>query len=139
MRTSFLHSSFRRRSSALIAVGIAAASVGVLAAPAGARVETKNDKFCEILATDQGVGIDFEGLGPAEGEYAAALVRKLAKTGVPPKLKKDFKKLAKIYDRIGNGEPSDAVIREQLPFVQKALTRFSKYFQKNCVPAVPAT
>ena len=75
-----------------MAAGLAAGLVAALAVPAGARVAEKNDKFCKILYSDQGAGIDFEGLGPAEAEYAATLMRKLAKAGVPAKLKKDLKK-----------------------------------------------
>ncbi|MGI8796978.1 MAG: hypothetical protein ACR2IR_10435 [Acidimicrobiia bacterium] len=78
---------------AITAVAALAAGLGMLAVPAGARGEAKNDKFCEVLSSDQGAGVDFEGLGPAEAEYAATLNRKLAKTGVPAKLKKDLKKL----------------------------------------------
>ena|SRR5688500_9771940 len=139
MRNPLIHSRFGRASTALIAAGIAAASLGVLAAPAGAAVSAKNTKFCETLSSDQGAGIDFEGLSAAEGEYAAKLVRKLAKTGVPAKLKKDLKKLAKIYDRIADGEPAATVVAEEETAISKGLIRFSKYTAKNCSPVVPAT
>lgn len=134
-----MHSRIRRNATAIVTAGLAAALVATLAVPAGARIERGNDKFCEILSSDQGAGINFEGLGPAEAEYAATLIRKLSKTGVPTKLKKDFKKLAKIYDRIADGEPADAVIADRSTFVQSALTRFSKYFQTNCAPSAPST
>jgi len=124
---------------AITAVAALAAGLGMLAVPAGARGEAKNDKFCEVLSSDQGAGIDFEGLGPAEAEYAATLNRKLAKTGVPAKLKKDLKKLATIYERIADGEPANEVVAEEQEFIGKALTRFSKYVQKNCSPTVPSS
>jgi len=132
--------STKRISSIVVVVALASALVVMLAVPAGARVAQKNTEFCEILSSDQGAGIDFEGLEPPEAEYAATLVRKLAKTGVPAKLKKDLKRLAKdVYDRIAAGESENEVTPEQLSFVQSALTRFSKYVGKNCVPAVPST
>ena len=121
------------------AVAAFAAGLGMLAAPASARVDEKNDKFCQILSSDQGAGIDFEGLGPAEAGYAATLNRKLAKTGVPAKLKKDLKKLAKVYQRIADGEDASTVIADEQAFLAKALTRFSKYVGANCTPALPSS
>ena len=119
----------------VLAALIAVSALGVMAVPAGASVGAKNDKFCETLNTNQGGGIspedDWE---PGEFEYAAGLVRKLAKTGVPGKLNKDLKKLAKLYERIADGESSNEVISGELAFVQKALKRLSKYFAANCAP-----
>jgi hypothetical protein len=66
-------------------------------------------------------------------------MRKLAKAGVPAKLEKDLKKLAKVYDPIADGESANEVIADQVTFVQSALTRFSKYVQKNCTPSAPST
>jgi len=135
--TTRMHSS-RRKASAIVAAGLAAGLVAALAVPAGARVAEKNDKFCKILYSDQGAGIDFEGLGPAEAEYAATLMRKLAKAGVPAKLKKDLKKVAKIYDRIADGA-SEGDLADDQDFILEALTRISKYSAKNCTPAVPTS
>lgn len=128
----------KRALGAITAVAALTAALGLSVAPAGARVVAKNDKFCAVY-TDQGAGIDFEGLGPDEAKYAAGLSRKAAKTGVPAKLKKDLKQLAKVYDRIAGGESSNAVVAEQQAFMASALTRFSKYFRANCIPAVPST
>lgn len=121
------------------AIAVLAAGSAVLASPAGAEVGAKNTKFCQILSSDQGQGIDFQGLGPAEAKFAAKLERKLAKTGVPAKLKSDLLKLAKVYDRIAKGEDAAAVIGETQASLGKALTRFSKYVAANCIPAVPTT
>ena len=130
--------STRRVFNAILAVALGAGLVAVLAVPAGASVPVKNDKFCKILYSDQGAGIDFEGLEPPEAEHAAKLMRKLAKTGVPASLKKNLKKVAKIYDRIADGaSPSD--IAEDQGEIIKALTQFSKYVQKNCTPVVPSS
>ena len=123
----------------ITAVAAFSAGLGMLAGPASARVEQKNARFCEILSSDQGAGIDFEGLGAAEAEYAAKLNRRLAETGVPAKLKKDLKKLAKVYQRIADGEDASTVIADEQAFLGKALTRFSKYVQANCTPAVPTS
>ncbi len=127
----------RRVITAVMCVAALGATVGLSAAPAGARVASSNDEFCAIVS-DQGVGIDFEGLGPDEAQYAATLMRKAAKTGVPAKLKKDLKKLAKVYDRIAGGESADAVAASKQAFILKALTRFSKYTGANCTPTAPS-
>lgn len=123
------------------AVATLAAGLGMLAGPASARVAEKNDKFCAVFNdayAEDAPDIDFEGLGPAEAEFAATLNRNLAKTGVPAKLKKDLKKLAKIYDRIADGATESEIADEQ-DFILKALTRFSKYVTANCQPAVPSS
>ena len=139
MRTSFMHSRIGRASSALMAAGLAAGLAVTLAVPAGADVPQKNTKFCTTLQSGEGSGgIDFEGLGTAEAEYAATLMRKLAKTGVPSGLRKDLKKLAKVYDRIADGA-SESEIADDQDFIIKALTGISKYTQKNCSPPVPGT
>jgi hypothetical protein len=122
-----------------IALAVLAAGSAVLVSPAGAEVSAKNTKFCQVLTSDQGQGIDFDGLGTAEAKFAAKLQRKLAKTGVPAKLKSDLLKLAKVYDRIAKGEDAATVIADVQGSVGKELTRFSKYVAANCVPAVPTT
>ena len=118
------------------AVAALTAMIGLSGSPAVAHVAAANTKFCAVLSSDQGTGIDFEGLGPAEATYAAKLMRKAAKTGVPGKLKADLGKLAKVYDRIADGESAAKVLT---PSAQKAilpaLTRFSKYVGANCSPA----
>lgn len=111
----------------------------MLASPAGAEVAAKNAKFCAVLYGDQGGGINFEGLGPDEAKFAAKLERKLAKTGVPAKLKSDLLKLAKVYDRIAKGEDAGKVVVDVGDSVTKGLVRFSKYVQANCTPPVPVT
>lgn len=118
---------------------VALAAATVLAVPASAGAEAKNPKFCEALYSDKGgQGIDFEGLGPAEAKYAAKLMRKLAKTGVPAKLKSDLGKLAKFYDQIAKGDTKG--IAKQQKTITQALTTFSKYTAKNCSPPrVPST
>jgi hypothetical protein len=119
------------------AIGVLAAGSAVLASPVGAEVGAKNTKFCQVLSSDQGTGINFEGLGPAEAKFAAKLERKLAKTGVPAQLKTDLLNLAKVYDRIAKGASSLSA-KEQAS-AGKALVRFSKYVAANCSPGVPAT
>ena len=113
--------------------------LAVLALPAGARVAQTNDRFCAVFSA-QFPSIDFEGLGPDEANFAAKLLRKAAKTGVPGKLKKDLKKIAKVYDRIADGEPAGEVLdAEQQKAILPALTRFSKYYAANCFATVPST
>jgi hypothetical protein len=125
---------------ASIAIATFIATFGVVAAPAGASVPQTNTKFCAVLGSDQGAGINFDGLGPEEAAFAAKLERKLAKTGVPAKLKKDLKKLAAVYDRIANGETAAEVLDAKgQAAILPALTRFSKYFAANCVGTPPAT
>jgi hypothetical protein len=119
------------------AIAALAAGSVVLASPAGAEVTAKNTKFCTTLYSDQGTGINFEGLKPPEARYAASLMRKLAKTGVPGKLKSDLLSVAKVYSKIAKGATSLSA-KEQAS-VGKALTRFSKYVAANCSPSVPAT
>jgi len=131
-------SKVKRTLVAITAVAAFTASLGLSAAPASARVLVLNDKFCAVLG-DQGLGIDFSGLGPAEAKFAAKLSRKAAKTGVPAKLKKDLNKLAKVYDRIAHGEPSIKVLTDRQAFIGKALTRFGKYFAANCIATPPST
>jgi hypothetical protein len=111
----------------------------VLAVPASARVAAPNTKFCQILSSDQGAGINFDGLGTAEAKYAAKLNRTLAKTGVPAKLKRDLEKLAKIYDRIADGVAANTVIASEQKFITKVLTEFSTYVRENCTASVPST
>jgi hypothetical protein len=125
---------------ASIACATFIATVGVVAAPAGASVAAKNAKFCAVLSTDQGSGIDFEGLSPEEAAFAAKLERKLAKTGVPAKLKKDLKKLAAVYDRIANGETAAEVLdADGQAAVLPALKHFSTYVAANCLTTPPST
>ena len=91
--------------------------------------------YTAVLSGDQGTGINFEGLGPAEAKFAAKLMRKAAKAGVPARLKADLAKLAKVYDRIANGEPAAKVLDAAgQKAVLPALTRFSKYVAANCTP-----
>jgi len=135
-----MESKVRRVSTAIVVAGVAAALLTVLAVPAGARVAEKNEKFCEILyGGDQGAGLDFDGLSPAEAELAAKLFRSLANTGVPAKLKKDLKKLAKVDQRIADGEPANVVLADEQESIGKALARLTKYVGANCSPAVPST
>ena len=110
---------------------------GVRAA-AAARVEVKNAKFCQILSSDQGADIDFDGLGAAEAKYAAKLTRKLAKTGVPAKLKSDLEKLAKVYDRIAEGESPAAVLADEQKAITKSFVGFTTYVSANCAPSTPS-
>jgi hypothetical protein len=127
-----------RTLAAITAVAALTAVLGLSAAPAGAGVVAKNDKFCAV-ASDQGLGIDFSGLGPDEARFAAKLMRKAAKTGVPAKLKKDLNKVAKVYDEIAGGEPADKVVADQQTFIVRALTRFGKYVAANCIAPTPST
>jgi len=84
---------------AITAIAAFLATLGLAAAPVGARVVATNDEFCAVLSN--GIpGLDSRGLDPDEAKLGAELSRKAAKTGVPAKLKRDLKKLAKIYDRI---------------------------------------
>ena len=113
--------------------------VATLAESAAASTAQKNDKFCAVFSA-QFPSIDFEGLGPDEAALGAKLLRQAAKTGVPAKLKKDLKKIAKVYTRIADGEPATEVLdAEQQKSILPALTRFSKYFAANCFAAVPST
>jgi hypothetical protein len=116
------------------AIAALAAGSAVLATPAGAEVAAKNTKFCTVLTSEQGNGIDFDGLGPDEAKFAAKLERKLAKTGVPAKLKSDLLKLAKVYDRIAKGEDAGKVIADVGDSLTSGLVRFSKYVKANCSP-----
>jgi hypothetical protein len=123
----------------VVAVAAIITVLGVSAANAGARVRATNDKFCAVLSSDQGEGIDFEGLAPDEAGFAAKLMRKAARTGVPAKLKADLARIAKVYDRIADGEPAAKVLdAEQQRAILPALTRFSKYAAANCT-TVPTT
>ena len=128
-----------KRTVVLCAVAALTATIGLSASPAVAHVAAANTKFCAVISGDQGSGIDFDGLGPAEATFAAKLMRKAGKTGVPGNLKADLGKLAKVYDRIADGEPAAKVLS---PSAQKAilpaLTRFSKYVAANCT-VVPTT
>jgi len=131
---------FKQTKVALVAIATCIAACGISAVPAGARVTEKNTKFCAAIGSDQGAGIDFEGLGPQEAAFAAKLERKLAKTGVPTKLKKDLGKLARVYDRIAKGESAAEVLDAAgQAAILPALTRFSKYFAANCVEIPPST
>ena len=128
-----------RRTAAVLVALAAFAAVGISAAPAGARVAAANEQFCSVLSSDQGAGIDFDGLGAPEARLAAKVMRKAAKSGVPATLKADLAKIAAIYDRIADGEPAAEVLDAAH---QKALlprlTRFGKYVAANCI-ATPAT
>ena len=119
---------------ALIAAAVAFFPASAGARMAGKRVAVAGDGLCAVLLGDQGVGIDFEGLGPAEARHAAGLLTKSAKTGVPAKLKKDLKKLAKVYRRIAAGNAASEVVADAQSFLNSALTRLSKYVQANCAP-----
>ncbi len=128
-----------RRTIAVLVAFAAFATVGISAAPAGARVAATNDQFCSVLSTDQGAGIDFDGLEAAEARLAAKVMRKAAKTGVPAALKSDLAKIAAVYDRIAGGEPAAEVLdaahqKALLP----GLMRFGKYVAANCI-ATPST
>ena len=128
-----------RRTAAVLVALAAFAAVGISAQPAGARVAATNDQFCSVLSSNQGAGIDFDGLEAPEARLAAKVMRKAAKSGVPATLKADLAKIAAIYDRIADGEPAAEVLDAAH---QKALlprlTRFGKYVAANCI-ATPAT
>jgi len=118
---------------ALVAL-VTTLSLALVAAPAGARVAAANDRFCSVIAGDQGAGISFDGLSAPEARLAAKIVRQAAKTGVPSRLKADLSKIAAVYDRIADGEPAAEVLdaahqKALLP----GLTRFGKYLAANCV------
>ena len=130
----------RASAAATVAAGLAATCASFLAVPAGATLPAKDDKFCEIVYGGKGAaGIDFEGFSRKEAAYAARLFRKLAATGVPAKLEKDLRKLAKIDQRVADGEPAGTVLVAEQKVVNSALTRFSKYVSANCSPPVPST
>ncbi len=117
---------------------LAATGTAWLAVPAGATLPAKNDRFCRIISSGDGAaGIDFEGFSRKEAAYAAKLFRKLADTGVPAKLEQDLEKLAKIDQRIADGEAARKVLASEQEFVARGLTRFSKYVTANCSPSVP--
>ncbi len=135
-----MNSRFKQTAVALVAIATCTTAFGMSATPAGARIAEKNTKFCAALGSDQGAGLDFEGLGPEEAAFAEKLVRKLEKTGVPTKLKKDLKKLAKTYHRIAKGESAAEVLDAAgQAAILPALTRFSKYVAANCVGVPPST
>jgi quercetin dioxygenase-like cupin family protein len=123
----------------VVAIGVLAAASAVFAPPAGARVPAKNANFCQILSSDQGADIDFDGLGAAEAKYAANLTRQLAKSGVPAKLKSDLGKLAKVYDRIADGESPEAVLAAEQKAITKSLMSFTTYVSANCSPSAPGS
>ena len=134
------NSASRRITSAAVAAGLAATFTAALAVPAGATLPAKNDKFCEMVSGSNGAaGIDFEGFSPKEAAYAARLFRRLANTGVPARLEKDLKRLAKIDQRVADGDPARKVLAAEQEFIAPALTRFSKYVGANCSPPVPST
>jgi hypothetical protein len=137
--TTQLRSTFRRAVGSVLVAGVAAAMVGVLAAPARARVTQTNGEFCAVFSA-QLPSIDFEGLGPDEAVLGAKLFRQAAKTGVPAKIKADLKKVAKVYERIGHGEPAaDVLDAAQQRRILPSLRRFSKYFATNCFASAPST
>ena len=122
----------------VVAVAALVTVLGVSTAGAGTRVKATNDKFCAVLSSDQGDGINFEGLAPEEAGFAAKLLRKAAKAGVPAKLKADLAKIAKVYDRIADGEPAAKVLdAKQQKAILPGLTRFSRYVAANCTTAPP--
>jgi hypothetical protein len=59
----------------LVAVAALVTALGVSTADAGARVEATNAKFCAVLSSDQGQGINFEGLAPNEARFGANLLQ----------------------------------------------------------------
>src|SRR3954467_5597821 len=126
--------SAKSRGTTAVLVAVAAfATVGVAAAPARARVAAANEQFCSVLSSDQGAGIDFDGLEAPEARLAARVLRKAAKTGVPATLKADLAKIA-VYDRIADGDPAAEVLdaAHQKTLLPR-LTRFGKYFAANCM------
>jgi hypothetical protein len=128
------------RAAALVAV-IATVGLTIMASStiAGARVAATNDRFCSVIAGDQGAGVDFDGLGVPEARLAARVVRKAAKTGVPAPLQADLARIASIYDRIAGGEPAAKVLdAKQQKALLPALSRFGRYVAANCI-ATPAT
>lgn len=120
----------------LVVVGALVVMIGVSAVHAGARVAATNDTFCALLSNDQGQGINFEGLAPDEAGFAAKRLRRAARAGVPATLKADLAKIAKVYDRIADGEsPAKVLDAEQQKAILPGLTRFSKYTAANCTTA----
>jgi hypothetical protein len=126
----------RRSVRSVVAVVTLAACIALVgaSAPAGARVAAATDRFCAIIADNQGAGLDFDGLAAPEARLAAKVVRQAAKTGVPSRLKADLAKIASVYDRIASGESAAEVLdaahqKALLP----GLTRFGKYVAANCI------
>jgi hypothetical protein len=129
----------KRTAAVIVAVAALATTLGVSASPSSARTAATNDKFCSVLSRNQGAGIDFDGLAAPEARFAAKVVRKAAKTGVPAKLKADLARIAKVYDRIADGESAAKVLdAAQQKALLPGLTRFGKYVAANCV-ATPTT
>jgi hypothetical protein len=129
-----MRASWKRTTTFMLAVAALPIMLGLSATPAGARVAATNDKFCNVMSSNQGAGIDFQGLAPPEARFAATLLRKAAKTGVPATLKADLARMAKLYDRIAAGESAAKVLdAAQQKTLLPALTRFGKYLAANCV------
>jgi hypothetical protein len=127
------------RAVALVAL-IAGVGLTITGSPTitGARVAATNDRFCSVIAGDQGAGVDFDGLGVPEARLAARVIRKAAKTGVPAPLKADLARIASMYDRIAAGEPAAKVLdARQQKAILPALAKFGKYVAANCI-ATPA-
>lgn len=132
-----MFSNSKRALAAVLGATALTVTIGVAAAPAGARVASSNEAFCALF-TGQSPSIDFEGLGPDEAKFGARVFHKAAKTGVPAKLKKDLNKIAKIYTRIAHGEAAADVLDAQTQAsVLPRLTRFSKYVAANCIATSP--
>jgi hypothetical protein len=133
-----MRSKFGMIASGVLVTSLALASAAALIQPAAAHAAPANGKFCALFS-GQYPSIDFEGLGPAEARLGAELFGKAAKSGVPAKLKKDLKKMAKVYDRIADGESAAEVLdAAQQRRILPSVTRFSKYFATQCAPT-PST
>ena len=131
-------SKFQRVLSVTIASAALAAGLGFSTAPAGAAVEAKNVKFCNAFTSDPKAGIIFGVPGRAQAKHTAALLRSLAKTGVPTNLAKNLKKLAKIYAPIADGQASTAVVAGNQAFITNVMLQLTKYIEANCSGTVPS-
>jgi hypothetical protein len=132
-------SKFQRVLSITIASAALAAGLGLFAAPAGAAVGARNAKFCTAFTSDPKAGIIFGVPGRAQAKHTAALLRSLAKTGVPTTLGKNLKKLAKIYAPIASGQASTVVVAAHQAFITNVMEQLTRYIESNCSGTVPSS
>ena len=132
-------SKFQRLVSVTLTSAALAVGFGLSAVPAGAVSQAQNTKFCTAFTSNPKSGTLFGVPGRAQAKHTAALLRKLADTGVPTSLGKDLTKLARIYVPIADGQASSTVVAANQTFISKFFAEFTKYVQVNCTGAVPSS
>lgn len=124
----------------MLSAGVAA-GFGFAAAPGGATVAAKNTRFCRAVSQfgSLSAGLTSGSLSPDEAGTIAKALRKAGKT-TPRKVRNAMNRLARIYDRVANGDTFAQVLRDDITALTEAGATFGMYYAQQCANvSIPTT